>query len=113
MSDINFADSGVPEVTRYEHVRKNVGAKNVAMRGYIPSTDQLALIAAVDNGDGTYSLKTNAGGLLPFEFDDLQFSNADGNGNYQTAVIKNDTVTVATLTLTYDGSSKLTRITRA
>lgn len=51
-------------------------------------------------------------GLLPFKWDDLTFSNADGNGNYQTGVVKSATVTVATLELTYDGSNKLTRIRR-
>lgn len=53
-----------------------------------------------------------ATGLLPFPFDDIQFSNADGNGNYQTGIVKNGGATVATLSLTYDGNSNITGITR-
>ena len=58
------------------------------------------------------SSSSGAIGLLPFEFDDIQFSNPDGNGNYQTAVVENNGSTVATLTLSYDADSKLTGVTR-
>ena len=51
-------------------------------------------------------------GLLPFEFDDLQFTSADDNGNYQVGTLRLSGSTVATLALTYDASSNLTRITR-
>lgn len=51
-------------------------------------------------------------GLLPFKWDDLTFSNADVNGNYQTGTVKSAAATVATLEFTYDGSSKLTRVRR-
>lgn len=56
MSDVDFKSSGVPEVTRYEHDRKNVGAKKASVFGYDPSTDELKRITAFDNGDGTYGL---------------------------------------------------------
>lgn len=73
----------------------NISAKKVA--GYI--------------WDGNNWVRAS-GGLLPLPFDDLQFSNPDSNGNYQTATVKSATVTVATLTLTYDSSSKLIGVTR-
>lgn len=60
MADKDFKDSGLPEMNRYEHDRKNVGAKKVSLLGYLPGTDELVRITAVDNGDGTYSLKTAA-----------------------------------------------------
>lgn len=47
------------------------------------------------------------GGLIPVPFSRLTFSNADANGNYQTATIKNGVTTVGALTIAYDGNSKI------
>ena len=68
------------------------------------------------NGKATQANLTSDGkiltgnGLIPVEFDRLTFSNADGNGNYQTGTVKKSGSTVGTLTLAYDGSSNLTDI---
>jgi hypothetical protein len=83
----------------------NVGDRAPVVLYADPITHRLLVHATGGSSSG-------ATGLLPFEFDDIQFSNADVNGNYQTAVVKNDALTVATLTLSYDGSSKLTGVTR-
>jgi hypothetical protein len=79
-------------------------------------------LAAYNSGTGNYDrlqidssggIKTSAtGGLIPMAFDDIQFSNADANGNYQTGVVKSAGATVCTLTFAYDGSSNVTRVTR-
>ena len=61
MTDVNFRDSNVPEITRYEHRRKNVGAKATVIHGYIANTDSYFPVTAIDNGDGTYSLKVSSG----------------------------------------------------
>ena len=53
--------------------------------------------------------------LLDLAYDYVGFSNADGNGNYQTVVYKtggSGGTTVRTLTYTFDGSSNVTSITR-
>lgn len=62
---------------------------------------------------GTDGGLQTASGLIPFAFDDIQFTNADGNGNYQTGTVRKSGSTVATLTFAYDGSSNLTRVTRS
>lgn len=64
-------------------------------------------------GGGGSSSSQTLTGLLPFEFDDLIFTNADANGNYQTGTVKKNGSTLATLTLSFDSNSNLTRITRA
>ncbi len=61
MTDKDYKNSGVPEMARYEHRRKNVGAKAVVLYGYDANTDSYFPITAVDNGDGTYSIKTSGG----------------------------------------------------
>lgn len=63
----------------------------------------------VTNVDGT---EVGKAGLLPFLWDDIEFSDPDGNGNYQEAVVKSQTVTVATLAFEYDNDSNVTRISR-
>lgn len=60
MPDKDFKSDGVPEIARYEHDRKNVGTKKVDLWAYLPGTDEKVRITALDNGDGTYSLKTTA-----------------------------------------------------
>lgn len=51
--------------------------------------------------------------LIDAPYDNIHFSNADINGNYQTVVFKNGSATVRTLTLAFDGSSNVTDLTRA
>lgn len=59
MADKDTSNSNVPEMQRYEHRRKNVGAKAVVVHGYDANTDSYFPITAVNNGDGTYSIKTS------------------------------------------------------
>jgi hypothetical protein len=69
MADKDFKNDGVPEITRNEHVRKNVGAKSVVIRGYLPGSDELVLITAVEHDDGTYSFSSvdpNKRDALPY-----------------------------------------------
>lgn len=47
------------------------------------------------------------------EYDGVQFTNADSNGNYQTITFSKGLGLVGTLTLTYDGSSNPTSIARS
>lgn len=49
-----------PSIDLEEHRSKNVSAKATVDHGYLPGTDQYVPITAVDNGDGTYSMKTTA-----------------------------------------------------
>lgn len=54
--------------------------------------------------------------LIDVAFDYIGFSNADGNGNYQTWVFKTggaSGTTVRTLSVTYDGSSNITSLARS
>jgi hypothetical protein len=51
-------------------------------------------------------------GLVPFPHDQVVLT-YDSAGNVATAVYKLATVTLATLTLTYDSSNRLTNIVRA
>lgn len=61
--------------------------------------------------EGTISLSPT--GLMPFEFDDIQFTDADANGNYQTATVQLNGVTQTVLTFSFDDSSKLTGVSRS
>lgn len=57
----------LPEVTRREHDEKGTGAKKVTLFGYDANADDLARIGVVDNGDGTFSLKTSSGESSVFQ----------------------------------------------
>ena len=61
MADKDFKNDGLPEIARHEHDRKNVGTKKVDLWAYLPGSDEKVRITAVDNGDGTYSLKSSTG----------------------------------------------------
>ena len=64
----------------------------------------------------TGQLQIGTGNILAnTTYDYVGMSNADGNGNYQTIVYKSGGsggTTRATLTITYDGSSNITSITK-
>lgn len=70
----------------------------------------------VDPTSGELQISGAGGGLLSnVTYDYVAMSNADGNGNYQTIVYKSGGsggTTKATLTITYDGNSNITSITR-
>lgn len=52
-------------------------------------------------------------GLLPFAFVDIQFTNADANGNYQTWTVTKEDGSTAMVSATYDGNSNVTGLTRS
>lgn len=98
------------QIDQQEH-NPSAGAKRVILRGQDPVTGSWVNIAASDSGDGTYTLKSNS--LIDKAHDSIVFSNADGNGNYQTILFKLAAVTQRTLTLVYDANSKVTSIVRS
>ena len=56
----NHTGNVQPSIDLEEHRSKNVHVKGVLEHGYIPGSDQYVPITAIDNGDGTYSMKTSA-----------------------------------------------------
>lgn len=50
--------------------------------------------------------------FIDASYDSVAFSNPDGNGNYQTIVFSANSVTVRTLTLTFDSNSNVMSIVR-
>jgi len=103
----------VDEQKKTNHILENLplggGGSGGTGASYVDASGNTSLVELDSDGNVPVMPKN---GLLPFKWDDLTFSNPDGNGNYQTGVVKSETVTVATLELTYDGSDKLTRIRR-
>lgn len=58
---------------------------------------------------------TGGMGLITSAYDYVAMTNADGGGNYQTITYKtggSGGITVATLTMTFDGANNVTSITR-
>lgn len=51
-------------------------------------------------------------GLFTQPYDELDWSNPDSNGNYQTLTTKLASVTQESLTLSYDASNNITSIVR-
>jgi hypothetical protein len=97
-----MADGGntVPRLAKAEHIGSdtgdNVEAKKVASYGF-----------------GTQSAWSRMPApLIDRAFDGIAFSNADANGNYQTITFSDNGSAVRALTLAFDGSSKVTNITR-
>lgn len=58
MAERDFVNDNVPEITKKEHTRKNVGAKRIVVYAYDADTDNLVAIKPVSNGDGTYSMSS-------------------------------------------------------
>lgn len=79
MADKDTSNSNVPEMQRYEHRRKNVGAKAVVVHGYDANTDSYFPITATDNGDGTYSIKTSTSAIAAYSW---QATSDDGTYKY-------------------------------
>lgn len=95
------------EIANREHLAPtktgdNVAAKRVASYNYDPITHN-------------WNRSTAGAALVQAPYDYVGFSNADGNGNYQTAIFKSGGSagsTVATLSITYDANNLMTSITR-
>jgi hypothetical protein len=51
-------------------------------------------------------------GIFTAPYDELDWSNPDSNGNYQTIISKLSGTSQQTLSLTFDGSNNITKITR-
>lgn len=73
---------------------------------YSDSNSMPAFPVLVDGAIPIY----NHGGLISVPYNQITFTNADGNGNYQTGTVKKTGVTVGTLSLTYDGSNNVTDV---
>ena len=65
-------------------------------------------------------IKNDSGNPIPIkdgfsipEYDTIQLSNYDGQGNVGTVVYRKNGVSVATLTLTYNGSNQLTSVSKS
>lgn len=90
-----------------------------------PSLDQAEHIGPLATGDNieakrvagyTWNGTTWVRPPTPFAdaaYDDIEFSNADGGGNYQTITYKANGVTVRTNTLAYDANNNVTSIIRS
>jgi hypothetical protein len=95
MSD-DFTDSAQSKQIDQQEHNHDAGAKRVIQR--------------VQGTDGEW-----VNGPAPFldaAYDDVEFTNPDGNGNYQTLTFNNGGTPVRTLTMSFDGSSNVTSIVR-
>jgi hypothetical protein len=100
-----MADGGnvVPRLTKAEHIGPddtgdNINAKRVANYAFDGASWQRVPTSLID---------------VPYDY--LSFTNADGNGNYQTLSFKSGGsggTTLRTLALAFDGSNNVTSITR-
>lgn len=61
----------------------------------------------------TVSLLNKTVGLAIPAYDEILLSNYDGQGNVGTVVYRKNGVSVATLTLTYNGSNQLTSVSKS
>lgn len=108
MADKDFQSSGVPEVTRYEHDRKNIGAKKVSITGYDAGADELRRISAKQRADGTYGLQVAGPGLTPLEDYDY-IDSQQTSATVETYVYKlggSGGTTVLTATVTFTDATK-------
>lgn len=98
-----MADGGhtVPRIIKAEHIGEetgdNIEAKRVAPYQWAGPTDKW---------------KRPISPLVNETHDSIDFSNPDGNGNYQTATYELDGSTVLVLNFTYDGNNNVTSIAR-
>lgn len=99
MSDVDFKSSGLPEVARAEHVRKNVGAKRVIPYSYDATTDALTAFGGGFNLP-SYDYVSVA---YPTATSEVYTLKSGGSGGS----------TVTTITLTYTDSTKASLSTAA
>lgn len=55
---------------------------------------------------------TGLSSLVPFSYDQVAITSKNANGDPLIVLYKKSSVTIATLTLTYDGDGDLTNVTR-
>ncbi len=92
--------SGLNSITISEHISPEATGDNIGAKR-----------AADYRWDGT-NWQRSIFGIFTLPYDELDWSNPDGNGNYQTITSLLSTSTQQTLTLTYDGSNNITSIKR-
>lgn len=109
--------NNVPSIVAAEHIGPsdtgdNIEAKKVALFVWDPALGADGEWKRYEGGASGGS--GSATGLLPFEFDDIEWSGTpDSFGNYPTATVRNNAVDLAVLTFTYDVDGKLTRVQKA
>lgn len=91
----------------------------------IPLTDFhrfFKVIITITGGNATYvfggtgsdnSGLSGSAGLVPFEFNDIEITSVNGNGDPTEVVYRNGDTTVATLDITYDLNDNVQRVTRS
>lgn len=104
-------DEGIRAMDQDEH-NGIAHAKRIIIRAQDPVSGDWVNISAVDNGDGTFSLKDQTKGFGVERFDDIEFTDPDGNGNYQTITYSLASTPVQVLTLAFDGNSNVTSIVK-
>ena len=97
-------------------------AQSILNRSYEPTFEILKTLLYGYDGTALQPVKVDASGNVETadglgipRSDYLGFTNADGNGNYQTLTFKSGGSggsTPATLALTFDASNKITSITK-
>lgn len=92
----------VPRITKAEHIGDETGDNIEAKR-----------VAPYQWGGLNSGWQRPAAPLVNEAHDSIDFSNPDGNGNYQTATYSLDSSTVLVLNFTYDGSNNIIGIARA
>ena len=88
-------------VTQSEHIDPTITGDNIPAKR-----------VANYNWDGTNWYR-GIGGLFTKPYNELDWSNPDAGGNYQTIISKLSGTTQQTLTLTYDASNNVTSIIRS
>lgn len=62
--------------------------------------------------DATNAVKVTAGGLVPYNYDQITINTYNANDDPTSVTYKLDGATLATLTITYDASNRITNVTR-
>jgi hypothetical protein len=98
-----MADGGntLPRIVKAEHIGPDDTGDNINAKRVVPYS-----------WDGT-NWGRSIFGMFSLPYDELDWSNADGSGNYQTITSKLASATQQTLTLSYDGNNNVTSIKRA
>jgi hypothetical protein len=91
-------------------VTYGAGNTDASTQRVVISTDQVAV--PVSNSDITALNQRLGGALVPVKYDELVISYVGATTDISTVVYKLATVTVATVTLSYDGSSRLIGVVR-
>lgn len=94
---------------------QSIGVQEIANRKYIgpnKTGDNIDADRAADYKWDGQNWGRSIFGLFTLPYDELDWSNADATGNYQTITSKLATVTQQTLTLTWDTSNTVTSIKR-